>query len=1003
MHTPLSPQWQEEETKGHIEDPEDKKKELARLFLKACHRESLDIIGITDHNFAPSSDQSFIRLLREENQNVAVESGRNPLIIFPGFEVGANVGKGCHVVCLFPPDTRLDIVDSRLTALDLPPDKRFEDKQPKHSKKNLQELLRVIQEDKNSRGIVICAHSTEANGIFDDDHISEWLQKDEFLNHDLLCVEIPKPIDGMPIGWQHLLRCDDNCLPEWHRERPVACIMSSDCYGLEKSAKLTSNYIGFRYTWIKMSSPSIESLRQAFLDHESRIRFSVISPESRYSFPKIRRVKVTGASFLRRTEDIYWSPNLNCLIGSRGTGKSTLVDYMRLVLDYMRPDDLPSTLISEVKDRVNSTLLPTSCIELDLETTGGMYKVVYRNDSEPKRQIIPPNTDKADITLDIRTLFPCRMLSQREIDHSVGKRDQLALLKFLNDFIVRDLAELDRQETQLKGKISQIESSLTPKLENQKRRSAIDTALRELQAQLENQKKLTVLLPRWQQIVRERDFFNRLFTECEDVISSLNTQVEKINLENVKFTEQLIESPEAAVLKEALTLAEKATLDLKQNMLSTLDTFNLAVRRENSTLCRLYNERWKPIYSQVEEAFQAAQQEAEKNGIAPSDIISIPQRIIELETEIANLNADLIIIQTLETNRKTDIEELRGIWLKQTAARIKKADELMSKLRQHPGGKPYVEIDVRHQGLFEELVHELESKIHDRRSLNEEDIRGMLYYILEHSLEKGRPLLQIFIDEVRKGDASDLIKNGLDNKERKKEALEKTFSEAILRQMETKRISDSLTYKVYRTDGTLAGPIEKVSAGQQGTAILNLLLAAGNEPLIIDTPEEGLDNEGVYAELVPLFRREKESRQIIVVTHNANLPVNADSEGIVALEASGYANEAEITTMLSQTGQVLNTSEFESLSNLVRWPDWERRIREYLSGKHWSSETMTKAITEIGRIRSAEGRIKLVVMSNTDVKPAVGALDTPAVKRAVQDIMEGSASAFRKRREKYGF
>jgi predicted ATPase len=48
--------------------------------------------------------------------------------------------------------------------------------------------------------------------------------------------------------------------------------------------------------------------------------------------------------------------------------------------------------------------------------------------------------------------------------------------------------------------------------------------------------------------------------------------------------------------------------------------------------------------------------------------------------------------------------------------------------------------------------------------------------------------------------------------------------------------------------------------------------------LIVDTPEEGLDSEGVFAELVPLFRRKKEERQIIIVTHNANLPVNADAE-----------------------------------------------------------------------------------------------------------------------------
>jgi hypothetical protein len=596
------------------------------------------------------------------------------------------------------------------------------------------------------------------------------------------------------------------------------------------------------------------------------------------------------------------------------------------------------------------------------------------------------------------------MLSQREIDHSVGKRDQSALLKFLNDFIVQELAELDRQEQQLRGKISQAEASLMPKLENQKRRAVIETSLRELQAQLENQKKLTALLPRWQQIVRERDFFSRLFTECEDMMTGLHAQVEKISLENAKVPEQLADCPEVEVIKEAVTLAENAASDLRQNMLTTLESFKAAVWRENSTLSQLYDVRWKPIFTQVELEFQVAQKEAEKNGVVASDIINIPQQIIGLETEVAALNADLINIQNLENARQTAIGELRGIWLKQTAARAKKATELMSKLRPYPDAKPYVEIEVYHQGQFEELVHELVSRIHDRRSINEEDIRGILLHVRTHSPENARPLLQHFIDEVRKGDASELIKAGLDYKERKKEALDKAFQEPVLRELETKRIRDSVIYRVFRPDGTLAGPIDKVSAGQQGTAILNLLLAAGNEPLIIDTPEEGLDNEGVYAELVPLFRREKESRQIIVVTHNANLPVNADAEGIMALEASGYAGNVELGTIVTQVGQVLTAPEIDRISDLVRWPDWEKRIHNYLEvSKHWPPGTVATAVGEIGRIRSAEGRIKLVAMSTTEVKPAVGALDAGAVKRAVQDIMEGSEAAFRKRREKYGF
>lgn len=140
-----------------------------------------------------------------------------------------------------------------------------------------------------------------------------------------------------------MIGADDKCLPQWKRDRSIACIMSSDCYRLKKAGEDPTNYIGFRHTWIRVNHPSVESLRQAFLDHESRIRFGESSPDLGFDYPKIRSVRIQNATYLRRLESINWSPNLNCLISSRGTGKSTLVDYMRLALDQMRDEDLPES------------------------------------------------------------------------------------------------------------------------------------------------------------------------------------------------------------------------------------------------------------------------------------------------------------------------------------------------------------------------------------------------------------------------------------------------------------------------------------------------------------------------------------------------------------------------------------------------------------------------------------------------------------------------------------
>ena len=110
-------------------------------------------------------------------------------------------------------------------------------------------------------------------------------------------------------------------------------------------------------------------------------------------------------------------------------------------------------------------------------------------------------------------------------------------------------------------------------------------------------------------------------------------------------------------------------------------------------------------------------------------------------------------------------------------------------------------------------------------------------------------------------------------------------------------------------------------------AVLGLLLSAGEQPLIVDQPEADLDNEYVYQVVVPLLRRQQFLRQIIVASHNANIPVNGDAELIVSLGVDD----------------------------------------------------------RIGCVRCA------------------GSIDRDDMKMQVRLVMEGSAEAFRLRRERYGF
>ena len=122
-------------------------------------------------------------------------------------------------------------------------------------------------------------------------------------------------------------------------------------------------------------------------------------------------------------------------------------------------------------------------------------------------------------------------------------------------------------------------------------------------------------------------------------------------------------------------------------------------------------------------------------------------------------------------------------------------------------------------------------------------------------------------------------------------------------------------------------PIDLGSIGLKSTAVLSLLLAAKDQPLIIDQPEDDLDNHYVYTVVVNLLRKRKFSRQIIIATHNANIPVNGDAESIAAFEV----------------------------------------------------------VDRMGRLK------------------VLGSIDRLDVKEEVSMIMEGSAEAFRLRRDRYGY
>jgi energy-coupling factor transporter ATP-binding protein EcfA2 len=1057
MHTPADAQsWREASTRVTCDTSDERRAKIARQYLSRCHVVGLEMIGITDHNFAPTPQKSFINDLRKANDEVARELGRAPLIILPGFEIEANVGKGCHVLCLFPEGTDLHLIESRLTSCGLPWDSRFDTKgRPKQSKACLADIIEVVQKARDHAGLVICAHPLTGKGILADENLEMWLQQEEFKNPDLLCIEVPRPVDELSDGIRKLIVGGDECSPEWRRgigdgERPIAYVCSSDCHRLEPTEEDPSNYIGFRHTWVKMSDPGIEALRQAFLDRASRIRVGADNPEDDYEHPRITRVEVTGATFYK-AEPICFSPNLNCIIGSRGSGKSTLVDYIRLALGRLRDDDLPRRLRDDIMDRINNTLNDDSVITVDFETSGVPYRVEYEHKDDGQWKISRLDTGEQNPDWSIRMLFPIRALSQREIDESVERSDQTFLAKLLDEFIVNTLEELNQQETELRSQIEALELQIRTKKDAQQRRAGLVTNQAEIQGRITRLDAVRKPLERWTSVDECSNYLKALLQGCDDFVGEAknhaNMSYENLaaiasripeNAETLFSSNDVTDPTEvdpggadghavmkkiSAIVSEAHTIVQHALGEYQQAINDTIKAFERATCGESGPLKSLLEARWNPLYTEEVAEYERLSKSLEETGDDPEEYLSLKDQLKTILASLKQLDVESQEIDELERKREKSLTELRKVWHQQTETRRHKAQELMERLRPGPDAKPLVRIEITHQEDRKSILQNWSSRLKDRRRVNENDIMTLIDFVQQQPVESGATIPERMIRLIRAKGTSSQLESVLGTRTK---AFLDIFNEDVLPDLETKRINDKVEYKVYRQDGSLAGPIEGVSVGQKGLAFLNVLLAAGDVPILVDTPEEGLDSEGVYGELVPVFRREKERRQLIIATHNANIPVNADAELVVTLEAIGlvdfskpdlecmfsadqvaagldrgseeYKSEAHIKKSLPKMPNL------ESLSIRVRSEHWHSDVRKYLiESRGWNAEEADPFIRLITAHREVCGGTRRRRGKGGRMNEAIGALDNPEVKLAVQDIMEGSEQAFRKRWEKYGF
>lgn len=864
---------------GAAKPDESRLQEIARAYLRRCHEVGLELIGVTDHNFSQKTDSRdwFLTHLVEQNKSVARDLGRQPLHILPGFEVDI----GYHVLCLFEPAKKASHVwrvNRLLCKLGLDENERFRQGRPMPLRRNnttvsLKELIELVQEQ--HKGIVIAAHADQNDGLLGDPRHIE-----DYKNKKLLALEVTANppaqrvldvVEGRDRAWGR---------PDCH----PAYVMSSDAKSLkvDDQGQPVANSLGYRHTWLKMSKPSIEALRQAFLDPLSRIQLQGARPSDALVHPRITKVSVRGAKFLE-DQDVHFSEGFNCVIGGRGSGKSSLLEYVRFATGTDEPaakgeDDDPS--LRRKRELLKESLTSEAELRVTFEVGNGVSDtLVYAPGKPAGQQRWLDGREVADLNTVLRQL-QLQFFSQGELSRMTnGAQGQAQVLSLIDTAAGASLLELKATERDLKARLKALSQSTRDAARLRAEVAAAQQEAVELERQLKAREAVQEDSQLNQLALEARRHLNRMKLADEPVVEAVNQVLQQLGSPLEPLSASADNWPNAAWFKDTTTQMEQARADLAAAITNAMIGYQQAM---TACIGGGATQETEQKIAALQERFRAT---CVASGIREEDIARM-QGLEEKRQERLKLVEERqkrLAEAQIEADKFPQVlSELHAVWRSQFDARRATAETIQAAVASQT---------VR---LTTALMADEASFKAAWARLAPTDKRGKLARRWEDYGD------ELFREWRKRSDAS--IWETLEAARTDTGVLETVLLDGLHQALfvhldgentrplwedvRISRVSDGIDVELLREDRTVAGSMSgALSEGQRNTVLLNLMLARGEGPIVIDQPEDELDSSFIYRTLVRDLRAAKSKRQLIVATHNANLPVNADAEQIYALEA----------------------------------------------------------------------------------------------------------------------
>ncbi|NMB01957.1 MAG: ABC transporter [Firmicutes bacterium] len=847
-HTPASSDY------GKGLNQEEHKSVSPKEWLINYMKGEIDCIAVTDHNCG-----SWVDLLKQALSELASEDHEDyrELYIFPGVEITAS--DGIHILAILPQEKTTSDIDTLLGAVGL---KQQNDNCLAAATMSSAGVIETIT---SHGGLAIPAHVDQECGLFSAPTPS---LKQVLNSSDVIAIEI-----GDIHGKKPTLYNDSKL--RWTE------VLGSDSH--HPSGSSLQSFPGSHYTWIKMSTPSIEGLKLALLDGELSIRRSdrYEGCPNDHGDPMIEKIVVRDAQYLGRGGDFVakFNPWLNSIIGGRGTGKSTTLELLRNAL--ARDTEIPANLSDDFKKyREVSTrrgdeglLTKDASVSVYYLKDEARFRVDWRYPDETQAFTEKASGDWEATLGSIAQRFPIRIYSQKQIFELA--KDPDSLMKIIDDASEINYEEWEHRWNELFNQYMTKQAAVRETRAGLGGESAI-------QGQLEDvRRKLDVFHKSGHEAILKdyhaRDNQNKALDSWETSWSNwsgeLNEFINKLAFQELSFEEL---PPSSEEFQEVQSVIERLDEDLESiraamaEAKAKLDNVGISWQQERAKLSLTTK------IGCAKESYEAlvAQLEEEKVG-NPSEYATLVDEEQKLVARLRTLSEKASLFRRQEEEAK----EILGKLLEHRKVLTQRRADFISDTL---AGNQHVRIQIIPFGNKGALEDELRGLIGRKQSGFDDDIEKLLLE-LRDAVEPGISRIENIketINMLYKGDESTV-----------QSVKDRRFANHIqgldpenIDRLQCWFPADSVNVSFSLKGREKFSPISQGSPGQKTAALLAFILSYGDEPLILDQPEDDLDNELIYDLIVQQLRDIKLRRQVIVVTHNANIVVNGDAENVIALD-----------------------------------------------------------------------------------------------------------------------